>query len=39
MCALRLQAYKKRDHHVDLLPDTLDKAGSESAGHADLGSV
>lgn len=32
-------AYKKRDDHVDLLSNLLDTAGSEGAGHADLGTV
>lgn len=34
VCAL---AYKKGDDQVDLLPNLLDEAGSERAGHADLG--
>lgn len=32
-------AYKKRDDKVDLCSNLLDKAGPESTGHSDLGTV
>lgn len=32
-------SYKKGDDQVDLLSNLLDIAGSQSAGHADLGAV
>lgn len=38
MCVYVL-AYKKGDDQVDLISNLLDTAGSESAGHADLGAV